>query len=223
MEMHLEATWKTALQAELQQPYYQHLAAFVQQEYQTTTCYPPNSLIFNALNTTPLPQVKVVLLGQDPYHGPGQAHGLCFSVERGVPPPPSLQNIYKELVTDIGGATPNHGCLQTWAQQGVLLLNTCLTVRAGQAASHAGHGWEHFTDAVIRAVSQHQQGVVFLLWGNHAGAKKALVDTHRHHVLQAPHPSPLSAHRGFLGCRHFSKTNALLRQQGHIEIDWLNL
>jgi uracil-DNA glycosylase len=220
-DVRLEATWKQALAHEFQQPYFHQLTDFVAHEYRSGTCYPPARLVFHALDSTPLPSVRVVILGQDPYHGPGQAHGLCFSVPPGVPLPPSLGNIYKELETDLGGPAPQHGNLEGWAQQGVLLLNTCLTVRAGQAASHAGKGWEQFTDAVIRAVNEHRQGVVFLLWGSHAGAKKALVNTQRHHILQAPHPSPLSAHRGFLGCRHFSKTNSLLRESAQPEIDWL--
>ncbi|MGL4919119.1 MAG: uracil-DNA glycosylase, partial [Plesiomonas shigelloides] len=175
----------------------------------------------NAFRYTPFEQVKVVILGQDPYHGPNQAHGLCFSVQPGVPVPPSLVNMYKELAQDIAGfQIPQHGYLKSWADQGVLLLNTVLTVERGQAHSHAKLGWETFTDRVIAAVNEHRQGVVFLLWGAHAQKKGRIIDRQRHHVLTAPHPSPLSAHRGFLGCRHFSQTNQLLAQQNLPAIDW---
>ncbi len=182
--------------------------------------YPPGAQIFNALDSTPLPQVKVVILGQDPYHGPGQAHGLCFSVAPGVPAPPSLKNIFKELQRDLGLPVPNHGCLQRWAEQGVLLLNTSLTVEQGQAGSHASKGWQTFTDRIIELVNQECQGVVFLLWGAHAQSKRKLIDASKHQVLCSAHPSPLSAHRGFLGNGHFSATNAYLQAQGKNPIDW---
>tara|TARA_Y100000034_G_scaffold39870_1_gene49160 strand:- start:901 stop:1500 length:600 start_codon:yes stop_codon:yes gene_type:complete len=183
--------------------------------------YPPASEVFNALTLTPLDNVKVVILGQDPYHGPGQAHGLCFSVQSGVKTPPSLVNIYKELAQDIEGFhIPEHGNLTAWAEQGVLLLNTVLTVEQGKAHSHAKWGWETFTDAVIKSVNDTQHGVVFLLWGSHAQKKGQNIDTQKHYVLNAPHPSPLSAHRGFLGCRHFSQTNTLLSQQGKTPVNW---
>ena len=183
--------------------------------------YPPASEVFNALTLTPLDNVKVVILGQDPYHGPGQAHGLCFSVQSGVKTPPSLVNIYKELAQDIEGfQIPEHGNLTAWAEQGVLLLNTVLTVEQGKAHSHAKWGWETFTDAVIKSVNDTQHGVVFLLWGSHAQKKGQNIDTQKHYVLNAPHPSPLSAHRGFLGCRHFSQTNTLLSQQGKTPVNW---
>jgi uracil-DNA glycosylase len=177
-------------------------------------------LIFNAFNHTPFDKVKVVLLGQDPYHGPGQAHGLCFSVQRGVPPPPSLKNMFKELRDDVGFRIPAHGNLEAWADQGVFLLNATLTVRAGEAGSHQGKGWETFTAAAVRRLSEKREGLVFLLWGRFAHQKEALIDTSRHHVLKAAHPSPLSAHNGFFGCRHFSKANALLEKQGLKPIDW---
>ncbi len=185
------------------------------------TIYPPQKDVFNAFRFTAFADVKVVILGQDPYHGPRQAHGLSFSVLPGIPAPPSLVNIYKELSTDIEGfQIPSHGCLQSWAEQGVMLLNTVLTVEAGQAHSHANLGWETFTDAVIAALNRHREGVVFLLWGSHAQKKGQIIDRLRHFVLTAPHPSPLSAHRGFLGCRHFSETNRLLQEQGKDLIDW---
>ena len=183
--------------------------------------YPPASEVFNAFTLTPLDNVKVVILGQDPYHGPGQAHGLCFSVQSGVKTPPSLVNIYKELAQDIEGFhIPEHGNLTAWAEQGVLLLNAVLTVEQGKAHSHAKWGWETFTDAVIKSVNDTQHGVVFLLWGSHAQKKGQNIDTQKHYVLNAPHPSPLSAHRGFLGCRHFSQTNTLLSQQGKTPVNW---
>lgn len=184
------------------------------------TVYPPGPLIFNALDSTPLSQVKVVILGQDPYHGPGQAHGLCFSVQPGVRPPPSLVNIFKEIQADLGLPVPNHGHLQAWAERGVLLLNSVLTVEQGQAGAHQGRGWEQFTDAVVGAVNQGCDNVVFLLWGGHAQKKGAGIDRKRHLVLTATHPSPLSAHRGFLGCRHFSKANEWLEARGVEPVDW---
>jgi uracil-DNA glycosylase len=184
------------------------------------TIYPPPKRIFAALDTTPFDAVKVVILGQDPYHGPGQAHGLCFSVLPGVPAPPSLENIFKEIERDLGIPRPDHGCLIPWARQGVLLLNSVLTVERGLAGSHQGKGWEGFTDAVVDHLNRERENLVFLLWGSYAQAKGKLIDTRRHCVLKAPHPSPLSAHRGFIGCGHFSRANAWLREHGLTEIDW---
>lgn len=216
----IEESWKEVLSNEFNAPYFQALKAFLVEEKSKFTVYPPGPLIFSAFNHTPFHKVKVVMLGQDPYHGPGQAHGLCFSVNRGVTKPPSLINIFKEIQSDLGIAPTAHGNLEKWADQGVLLLNATLTVRAHQAASHQNKGWERFTDAAIKALSENRSGLVFLLWGNYAGAKQTLIDTTRHHVLKAPHPSPLSASRGFFGCRHFSKTNELLAAQGIAPIDW---
>ena len=215
-------TWHDVLGDEKQKSYFTDTLQQVQQERsEGTVIYPPAAEVFSAFKLTNFADIRVVILGQDPYHGPNQAHGLAFSVQPGIAPPPSLVNIYKELVTDIPGFTrPNHGYLASWASQGVLLLNTVLTVRAGQAHSHAGLGWETFTSHVISMINQHLDGVVFLLWGAHAQKKGQIIDTTRHHVLKAPHPSPLSAHRGFLGCQHFSKTNAILATQGLAEIDW---
>lgn len=195
---------------------------FVQEEREANkVIYPPREDVFNAFKMTPLEKVRVVILGQDPYHGPNQAHGLCFSVQPGVAPPPSLVNIFKELQQDIAGFHyPDHGCLTHWAEQGVLLLNTVLTVQQGQAHSHAKIGWEEFTDKVIEQLNQHCEGLVFLLWGSHAQKKGSIVDRSRHCVMTAPHPSPLSAHRGFFGCKHFSRTNAYLQEQGKSPIDW---
>ncbi|MHC8471790.1 uracil-DNA glycosylase [Plesiomonas shigelloides] len=217
-----ELNWSDVIGAEKQQPYFLDTMAYVAAERAAgKEIYPPEHDVFNAFRYTPFEQVKVVILGQDPYHGPNQAHGLCFSVLPGVPVPPSLVNMYKELVQDIAGfQIPQHGYLKSWADQGVLLLNTVLTVERGQAHSHAKLGWETFTDRVIAAVNEHRQGVVFLLWGAHAQKKGRIIDRQRHHVLTAPHPSPLSAHRGFLGCRHFSQTNQLLAQQNLPAIDW---
>lgn len=215
-------TWQETLGSEKQADYFVRLMARVQAERDAgKVIYPPQQDVFNALKLTPLDAVKVVILGQDPYHGPNQAHGLCFSVLPGVKTPPSLVNIYKELAVDIDGfVIPNHGTLTSWAEQGVLLLNTVLTVEQGNAHSHAKWGWERFTDAVINAVNTHQQGVVFLLWGSHAQKKGMQIDTGKHHVLCAPHPSPLSAHRGFLGCQHFSQTNQLLISQNKSPVNW---
>ncbi len=215
-------TWTEVIGVEKQQAYFQNILSFVKAEReQGKVVYPVQNEVFNAFKLTELADVKVVILGQDPYHGPNQAHGLCFSVRPGVKIPPSLVNIYKELQTDIPGfVIPEHGFLQSWAEQGVLLLNTVLTVEAGKAHSHAKCGWETFTDKVIEQVNQHCNGVVFLLWGAHAQKKGAIVDVQRHHVLTAPHPSPLSAHRGFLGCQHFSKTNQILASIGKEEINW---
>ena len=218
----MTATWSDVLGNEKRQPYFvEMLNEISRQRTQGVTVYPPQSDVFNAFAKTPLEQVKVVILGQDPYHGPLQAHGLCFSVPQGVKPPPSLGNIYKELANDIEDfEIPKHGNLTAWAEQGVLLLNTVLTVQAGQAHSHAKLGWEQFTDTVIQAVSDNTEGIVFLLWGGHAQRKADRVDTQKHHILKAPHPSPLSAHRGFLGCGHFSQTNALLTASNRQPINW---
>ncbi|NCB59547.1 MAG: uracil-DNA glycosylase [Gammaproteobacteria bacterium] len=215
-------TWSDVLGQEKQQPYFQETLNFVRQEREAgKVIYPPAADVFNAFKYTEFADVKVVILGQDPYHGPNQAHGLCFSVLPGVAVPPSLVNIYKELQKDIPGfEIPPHGYLLSWAQQGVLLLNTVLTVEAGKAHSHASLGWEKFTDRVIAALNDHREGLVFLLWGNHAQKKGQYIDRQRHHVLMAPHPSPLSAHRGFLGCGHFSKTNQFLTEAGQQPITW---
>ncbi|MEW9809888.1 MAG: uracil-DNA glycosylase [Candidatus Symbiodolus clandestinus] len=214
--------WQATLGQEKQQPYFQKILARVQAARQAgVTIYPPTEAVFNAFRLTPLALIKVVILGQDPYHGPNQAHGLCFSVPQQIALPPSLVNIYKELAQDIPGfQIPSHGCLHHWASQGVLLLNTVLTVEAGKAHSHAQWGWERFTDKVIEVINHYRQGVVFLLWGSHAQKKGAMIDRQRHHVLTAVHPSPLSAHRGFFGCRHFSKANHCLQAQGVSPIDW---
>lgn len=217
----LEAGWKEALREEFEKPYMKELGDFLRSEKAAgKEIYPPGQLIFNALNSTPLDQVKVVVIGQDPYHGPGQAHGLCFSVQPGVATPPSLVNIYKELKRDLNIDIAAHGNLQHWAEQGVLLLNTSLTVERGIAGSHAGKGWQMFTDKVIEVVSAHQAQLVFLLWGAHAQSKERLIDTSKHLVLRSPHPSPLSAHRGFIGNGHFSRTNKFLEQHGMTPIDW---
>jgi uracil-DNA glycosylase len=217
----LEASWKLALGDEFEQPYMRQLGDFLRAEKAAgKVIYPPGPLIFNALNSTPLDKVKVVILGQDPYHGPGQAHGLCFSVQPGVPAPPSLQNIFKELKRDLNIDPPPHGCLQHWAEQGVLLLNTTLTVEQGQAGAHAKCGWQRFTDKVIEVVNARQPHLVFLLWGAHAQAKAPLLDSTRHLLLKSAHPSPLSAYRGFLGNGHFSRCNKFLEQHGLEPIDW---
>lgn len=214
--------WVDILAQEKQQPYFKQMMQFVEDERAAgKTIYPPSQNVFNAFDLTELDKVKVVILGQDPYHGPNQAHGLSFSVLPGVKPPPSLVNIYKELASDIAGfRIPPHGFLQSWAEQGVLLLNTVLTVEQAKAHSHAKIGWERFTDAAIKQLSDHGNGLVFLLWGSHAQKKGAIIDKQKHHLLSAPHPSPLSAYRGFLGCKHFSQTNALLIQQGKSPINW---
>lgn len=216
----LESSWKQALGADLQALQVSALMAFLQQQRAHHEVYPPVSEVFAAFNQVPLHKVKVVILGQDPYHGPGQANGLCFSVNRGMPLPPSLRNIYKELEDDLGLSPAPHGDLEKWASQGVLLMNAILTVRAQQPGSHQKKGWEPFTDSLIRMLSTKRKGLVFLLWGNYAGQKSTLIDSSRHHILKAMHPSPLSANRGFFGCRHFSRTNALLRSEGKEEIDW---
>jgi uracil-DNA glycosylase len=212
--------WNPVLRAELAQPYWPALQAFVAEERAQHPVYPAPHEVFAALHLTPYAEVKVLILGQDPYHGAGQAHGLCFSVRPGVPVPPSLVNIYKELQSDLGIEPPSHGCLEAWARQGVLLLNATLTVRARSAASHQGKGWETFTDAVIRAVNEKPERVVFLLWGASARKKRALVDTSRHVVIESPHPSPLSAHNGFFGSRPFSRANAALEEAGRTPVDW---
>ena len=220
-EIRLHPEWFAALGGEFDEPYMQALRAFLLKRKQAgAAVYPPGGQIFNALDSTPPSQVKAVILGQDPYHGPGQAHGLCFSVRPGVPVPPSLINIFKELRDDIGFAIPKHGCLQAWAEHGVLLLNAVLTVERGNAGAHQGKGWETFTDRVVDVINAGPNPVVFLLWGAQAKKKGQGIDRSRHLVLTAPHPSPLSAHRGFLGCRHFSKANAWLEQQGQAPIDW---
>lgn len=216
-------TWHDVIGQEKQQSYFMDTLKYVAAERAAgKTVYPPQEEVFNAFRSTEFSQVKVVILGQDPYHGANQAHGLSFSVKPGIPAPPSLVNMYKELATDIPGfVRPLHGYLQSWADQGVLLLNTVLTVEAGQAHSHAKLGWETFTDKVISMLNTHREGVVFLLWGAHAQKKGSIIDTTRHRVLKAPHPSPLSAHRGFLGCKHFSMANSLLEEQGLAPIDWM--
>ncbi|WP_145546525.1 uracil-DNA glycosylase [Yersinia intermedia] len=220
--MSASLTWHDVIGLEKEQPYFKDTLAYVTAARSAgKTIYPAQKDVFNAFRLTELDQVKVVILGQDPYHGPNQAHGLSFSVLPGVPAPPSLVNMYKELATDIPGfERPNHGFLQSWAEQGVLLLNTVLTVEAGNAHSHANLGWETFTDKVIAALNEHRDGVIFLLWGAHAQKKGRIIDTQCHFILKAPHPSPLSAHRGFLGCKHFSQANQLLKQQGQQPIDW---
>jgi len=211
--------WNPLLRGEFDKPYWQRLQQFVKEEREHATVYPAHDEVFAALHHTPYAQVKVVLLGQDPYHGPGQAHGLCFSVRHGVAVPPSLQNMFKELRDDLGIAIPSHGNLTSWAQRGVLLLNTTLTVRAGSAGSHHGKGWETFTDEVIRVVNQ-REFVVFVLWGANARRKKLLIDTARHTIIESAHPSPLSAHNGFFGSRPFSRVNAALQAAGVEPVDW---
>ena len=221
MSVKMEESWKTLLSDEFKQPYFKQVTEHIKTEKeQGKTIYPPGPLIFHAFEATPVEQVKVVILGQDPYHGPKQAHGLSFSVQKGVPPPPSLINIFKELHEDTGMPIPNHGYLEKWALQGVLLLNASLTVRAGEPMSHAKIGWHHFTDAVIRTLSQKREHLVFLLWGKFAQDKIKLIDEHKHCILKSAHPSPLSAHNGFFGNRHFSKTNEYLMKHGIDPIDW---
>ena len=217
----LEASWKARIGDYLVSPPMQALSAFLRERRaRGATLYPPPARIFAAFDATPFDAVKVVILGQDPYHGPGQAHGLCFSVLPGVPVPPSLENIFKELQRDLGIARPDHGCLLPWAQRGVLLLNAVLTVEQGQAGAHQGKGWEGFTDHVVDVLNREREGLVFLLWGSYAQAKGKVIDPRRHRVLKAPHPSPLSAHRGFIGCGHFSAANQYLAQRGQAPVDW---
>ena len=218
--VHIGNSWDELLKNEWSQPYYAELRAFLASEYRARDIFPPMNDIFNAFRFCPYEKVKVVILGQDPYHGEGQAHGLAFSVKKGVEPPPSLKNIFKELTDDVGVAPPSHGCLESWAKQGVFLLNTALTVRKGQPLSHRGKGWETFTDHVISILSKRDKPMVFLLWGSNARSKKPLIDRTKHLVLEAPHPSPLSAFAGFFGCKHFSKANAFLREKGETPVDW---
>ncbi len=214
-------TWTDVLAAEKQKPYFKEILNFLSNEYQKgKTVYPPKQDIFNALKFTSFEDVKVVIIGQDPYHGPNQAHGLCFSVKHGIKPPPSLVNIYKELHTDIGFEIPDHGYLEKWTHQGVLLLNATLTVEARKPQSHSKIGWQRFTDKIIDVLNQHSNSIVYLLWGSYAQSKHALIDTSKHHILAAPHPSPLSAHRGFMGCKHFSKANRLLQSLNRDPVDW---
>lgn len=220
MEVKIEKSWKEVLQTEFDKPYFENLVGFVKQEYASHTIFPPAGQIFNAFNTCPFNNVKVVILGQDPYHGPRQAHGLCFSVNDGIQFPPSLQNIFKEINSDLGIPMPKSGNLTRWAEQGVLLLNATLTVRASQAGSHQGRGWEEFTDAVIKIISEKADNVVFILWGSYAIKKKTLIDASKHCILTAPHPSPLSSYRGFFGCKHFSQTNTYLASKGKTPIEW---
>ena len=221
MEVQIEGGWKSALKAEFTKPYFIEAVNFLKTEKAAgKIIYPPGSQIFNAFNTTHFDNVKVVLLGQDPYHGKNQAHGLSFSVQKGVMPPPSLVNVFKELKNDIGMAIPGHGDLTHWAEQGVLLLNASLTVRSGEPTSHSKIGWHEFTDAVIRKISDLKQYVVFLLWGKYAQEKQVLINAQKHLILKAAHPSPFSADKGFFGCRHFSKTNTYLIQHGIDPIDW---
>ncbi|MCQ2148445.1 MAG: uracil-DNA glycosylase [Bacteroidales bacterium] len=220
MSVKIDDSWATLLADEFEKPYFQALISFVRSEYSQYRCFPPGNLIFNAFNTTPYDKVKVVLLGQDPYHEPGQAHGLCFSVNDGIPFPPSLVNIFKEIQTDIGTPVPSSGNLTRWAQQGVLLLNATLTVREHQAGSHQRRGWETFTDSVIRLLSDTRENLVFILWGGYAQSKSYLIDGRKHLVLSSAHPSPLSAYRGFFGNHHFSLTNQYLISKGIEPIKW---
>ncbi len=219
-EIRLHPSWKAVLTDEFEKPYFKSLISFVKHEYSTTSVYPPGRLIFSALDHTPFEEVKVVILGQDPYHGVGQANGLCFSVNDGIAIPPSLKNIFAELRDDLGIEPPKSGNLERWANQGVLLLNATLTVRAHEAGSHQNKGWEQFTDAAISALSEQRENVVFMLWGSYAQKKGSVIDRSKHLVLEAPHPSPLSAYRGFLGCRHFSRANTYLKDEGKKEINW---
>jgi uracil-DNA glycosylase len=220
-DIRLEDSWKRRLENEFRLDYMRDLRTFLLQRKQAgAVIYPPGALIFNALDSTPFEQVRVVILGQDPYHGPGQAHGLCFSVRDGVETPPSLVNIYKEIADDLGLSVPSHGNLEHWARQGVLLLNAVLTVERGRAGAHQGQGWELFTDRVVQLLNDERDGIVFLLWGSYAIKKGAAIDRKRHLVLTAPHPSPLSAYRGFFGCKHFSKANRYLQERGQQPIIW---
>src|SRR5574344_65350 len=221
MQIRLESSWLTLLEDQFEQPYFKQIKEFLLNEKKSATVYPPSARIFAALDFCPISETKVIIIGQDPYHNPGQAHGLSFSVPYGVMPPPSLVNIFKELKDDLGVSIPSHGNLESWAKQGVLLLNASLTVRAHQAASHSEIGWQKFTDTIIERLSQNKENLVFLLWGSHAIKKKSLVAPNRGHlILEAPHPSPLSSYRGFFCCKHFSKTNAFLASKGLPTIDW---
>jgi uracil-DNA glycosylase len=221
MKVKIDESWKRILQTEFNNPYFEQIVNHLKiEKEQKKVIYPPGSLIFNAYNTTPFKNVKVVILGQDPYHGAGQAHGLCFSVLKGTDPPPSLINIFKEMQQDIGLQIPQHGDLTNWAKQGVFLLNASLTVRAGEPMSHAKIGWSTFTDATIKKLSEEKNNLVFILWGKFAQEKKVLIDANKHLILTAAHPSPLSAHNGFFGCKHFSKTNEYLMKNGIEPIDW---
>ena len=220
MEVKIEDSWKRRLQPEFDKPYFYNLTNFVKEEYSKHTIYPPGKFIFHAFNTCPFDKVKVVIIGQDPYHEPGQYYGLCFSVLDGVPFPPSLLNIFKEIENDLGKPMPKSGRLERWADQGVLLINAILTVRAHQAGSHRGKGWEEFTDAVIKILNDEKENIVFMLWGSYAQRKGAFIDRNRHCVLTAAHPSPLSADRGFFGCKHFSKANQYFKSKGISEIEW---
>ena len=220
MNVKIEESWRAQLQKEFGKPYFEELTAFIRQEYTNKKVYPPAGLIFNAFDRCPFNEVKVVIVGQDPYHEPGQAHGLCFSVTDGVAIPPSLINIYKEIHADLGKPIPHSGNLERWAEQGVLLLNATLTVQAHRAGSHQGKGWEIFTDAAIRQLALVREHLVFILWGTYAQRKGAEIDTNRHLVLKSPHPSPLSAHRGFFGNKHFSKANEYLQAHGKEPVDW---
>ncbi len=220
MDVKIEESWKQHLGEEFSKPYFASLVNFVKEEYSKGTCYPPGKLIFNAFNLCGFDKVKVVIIGQDPYHEPGQAHGLCFSVNDGIKFPPSLENIFKEIQNDIGTPTPKSGNLERWAHQGVLLLNATLTVRASFAGSHQRHGWEEFTDAAIKKLSQDRDHLVFILWGSYAQSKASLIDKNRHLILKSPHPSPLSAYRGFFGNHHFSQANNYLIQNGITPIAW---
>jgi uracil-DNA glycosylase len=220
MDVRIESGWKQALQQEFERPYFMQLTNFVRQEYKSKRIFPPATQIFNAFDRCPLSQVKVVILGQDPYHGPGQANGLCFSVSDSIAKPPSLLNIFKELKTDLGIDEPPSGNLQKWADQGVLLLNAILTVRAHQAGSHQGKGWEQFTDSAVRVLAEQRSNLVFILWGSYAQKKGAMIDDVRHLIIKSPHPSPLAAHRGFFGSRPFSRTNRYLEDHGKEPISW---
>lgn len=220
MDVKIAADWKALLEEEFEKPYFEELIRFVKDEYATRRIYPRGSNIFRAFDKCPVEKLKVVIIGQDPYHGPGQAHGLCFSVADGVPHPPSLQNVFKEVAADTGAPIPASGNLDRWAEQGVLLLNAVLTVREHEAASHAGHGWEQFTDAVVRRIAEQKSGVVYLLWGSYAQRKGSIADPTKNCILKAVHPSPLSAYRGFLGCKHFSQANNYLISTGQTPINW---
>ena len=220
MEVQIESSWKELLKGEFEKPYFQDLVTFVKSEYAQHKIYPPGSQIFNAFNYCPVDQIRVVIIGQDPYHGHGQANGLCFSVKEGIPMPPSLVNIFKEIKADIGKDIPPHGSLERWAKQGVLLLNATLTVRASSPGSHQKRGWEEFTDAVIESIAREKSGLVFILWGAYAQKKGEIIDDTKHYVIKSPHPSPFSANRGFFGSKPFSKTNVYLTENGKKTIDW---